>query len=561
MATKKINPIQEFKNIALKDIDADINQPRKFFDEHSLSELAVSVKANGVLQPIMVRPKGKRYLLVYGERRFKAAAIAALKEIPAIVRELTDAEALDMQITENLQRKDVHPMEEAVAFKRLLDTLTIEDIALKVGKSESFVAKRLKLTDLVEDAQQIFFLDKISISQAIKLARLEASVQEEILKEMLPQNWKKLENFNLKYGVEYFFSQKTSNLNSAIFKLNDKKLYPEAGACTKCPFNSSNSPLLFDDGDNDKICTKDSCFNTKTLRQQKLDLEKFASDPTTIVVLTSNYLTTEDKSKVAMAKEMGINILHNKDFFIFEKPDAILDFDNWKEEIYYEDEDETEEDVKRQYDEYVEELKEEWNNYEKELASNDIISAVDILSHKDVKIKIRASAKRIVDSGTGNADDIATKEEIEKIKAREERAKELDAEKVWLNIIELAKADEAGLLKNIAELSIAEIKAFVKAVDNTTNYTYRKHIEKIFKDEQRINGSSLYSLCRLLILDKLIKNHGSHLTSDDNKIAYNFIKNILPQEVTKIELDQEGITAARQERVAKRIKALEEKLN
>lgn len=136
----------QFQQIPLKDITPDPNQPRKFYDEQSMQDLTDSVRESGVLQPILVRKKakGKGYLLVCGERRYRASvavqtAFKTRDTIPAVIRELSDEEALQLQIVENLQRKDVHPMEEAVGFKSFIE-----------GKNWSFeeIAKRcfLKLT-------------------------------------------------------------------------------------------------------------------------------------------------------------------------------------------------------------------------------------------------------------------------------------------------------------------------------------------------------------------------------------------------------------------------------
>ncbi|MBK7885509.1 MAG: ParB/RepB/Spo0J family partition protein [Chitinophagaceae bacterium] len=101
-----------------------------------MTELVESIKTNGVLQPILVRPKGKGYMLVCGERRYRATKEAGLTEVPAVIREMTDDEALEAQIIENLQRKDVHPMEEAVAFNSLIENkkYSVIEVAARVGK-------------------------------------------------------------------------------------------------------------------------------------------------------------------------------------------------------------------------------------------------------------------------------------------------------------------------------------------------------------------------------------------------------------------------------------------
>jgi ParB family chromosome partitioning protein len=106
----------DFKTIPLSEIHPDKNQPRKFINDISLKELTESVKLKGVIQPIMVRPNKTGYILVCGERRVKASVAAGLKDVPAVVRNLTDEEALEIQFIENIQRDDVHPMDEASTF-------------------------------------------------------------------------------------------------------------------------------------------------------------------------------------------------------------------------------------------------------------------------------------------------------------------------------------------------------------------------------------------------------------------------------------------------------------
>ena len=583
MATKTTTPTVDFKNISIKDIEADINQPRKFFDEHSLAELAASVKANSVLQPIMVRPNGKKFLLVYGERRFKAALVIGLKEIPAIIRELSDAEALDIQITENLQRKDVHPMEEAVAFKRLLDAFTIEDIALKVGKSESFVAKRIQLTELVEDAQQIFFLDKITISEAVRLARLEPETQQEILNEILPNDWKEDNDFVLgNYGrsIGRYIENKQFDLSDAIFDISEKSLYKEAGACVGCKFNSASTPLLFDEQDGgDKICSKPSCFQTKTDRQEKMNLESLASDPTKIVFCPHRHLTDDAKRKVDIAKEMGINVLDRNDCEVISMPDEILFFDKWKEEKYYEDEDDAEEDIQKQYNEYVDELKEEYKKYEELVAAGDVINAVDVFTQKEVTIRITATAKNEVTAATGNAGHNATKDEIYKIKSREQRAKELDAEKVQLQVNELLKkstefTDPKHKPKGL-HLSQTEIVGAIIALFDAGSYTFRKYVAKLYDFGDHYNPSAkdvenllksgvtefaINDLLRHFMIDKLDKPMGNRFINGNALMIHELAKEQHPLQVKKIELEQQEIAESRGERVAKRIKALEDKL-
>lgn len=144
------------------------DQPRKSFDETQLSELSDSIKQNGVLQPILVRKKGDKYEIVAGERRYQASKLAGLKEIPAIVREIDDAEVFQLALIENLQRSDLTPIEEARGYRQLLDTkgLTQEGLAKILSKSRSAIANTLRLMDLPQEVQDMMEEGQITAGHA-----------------------------------------------------------------------------------------------------------------------------------------------------------------------------------------------------------------------------------------------------------------------------------------------------------------------------------------------------------------------------------------------------------
>lgn len=167
-----------FADLPLKSIAESPTNPRKHFGD--LRELAESIAKKGVLQPILVRPKGKGYELVAGHRRLRAAAAAGLDVVPAMVREMTDEEVLEAQLIENCQRSDIHAMEEAEGYRRLMASKTGYDaarIAEKVGKSVAYVYDRLKLLSLTPAAQALFLDGKIAAGHAIILARLSPADQ------------------------------------------------------------------------------------------------------------------------------------------------------------------------------------------------------------------------------------------------------------------------------------------------------------------------------------------------------------------------------------------------
>lgn len=158
------NNENEVVYLYLDDIIPNRFQPRQVFDEKALKELAVSIKEHGVIQPIIVRNIGNKYEIIAGERRYKASALAGLTKIPAIVRNLDDKESSKVALLENLQRKNLNPIEEARTYQKILelDQMTQEELAKTMGKSQSAVANKLRLLSLSDDVQDALLKEKIS---------------------------------------------------------------------------------------------------------------------------------------------------------------------------------------------------------------------------------------------------------------------------------------------------------------------------------------------------------------------------------------------------------------
>ncbi len=155
---------EEYLEIDLDLIEPNSEQPRTRFEEEGLNDLAQSIKVNGIVQPIVVRRRGGRYELVAGERRWRASQKAGLQKIPAIIKEIADDKLLELALIENIQRQELNAIEEARAYKNLVEKigLTQEMIAERVGKNRTVVTTCLRLLKLPEDIQQLVELDKIS---------------------------------------------------------------------------------------------------------------------------------------------------------------------------------------------------------------------------------------------------------------------------------------------------------------------------------------------------------------------------------------------------------------
>lgn len=168
-------PKEEIKKIPLDELRSNPYQPRQNFDETALKELAASIKEHGVFQPIIIKKSIKGYEIIAGERRVKASKLAGLKDIPAIIRDFSDSEMMEIALLENLQRENLNSIEEATAYKKLLENLNLtqEKLAERLGKSRSHITNMLGLLTLPENVQSLIGSKKISMGHARVLSKLE----------------------------------------------------------------------------------------------------------------------------------------------------------------------------------------------------------------------------------------------------------------------------------------------------------------------------------------------------------------------------------------------------
>ena len=169
LSDTEIADSDSIKMIKVRDIEPNKNQPRKTFDKEKLEILSSSIAAHGIVQPILVKPNiNGTYMIVAGERRWRAAKLAKIKEVPCVIRELDEPAVMEIALIENLQREDLNPIEEAEGYRRLMETceLTQEEVAEKVGRSRSAVANSLRLNNLSERVKQMVIDGKLSQGHA-----------------------------------------------------------------------------------------------------------------------------------------------------------------------------------------------------------------------------------------------------------------------------------------------------------------------------------------------------------------------------------------------------------
>ncbi|HET6646351.1 MAG TPA: ParB/RepB/Spo0J family partition protein [Pyrinomonadaceae bacterium] len=168
LSADQTSKADEQNEIAIESIVPSSMQPRTRFDEGPLQDLANSIKANGVVQPLLVRQKGREYELIAGERRWRAAQLAGLTHVPVVVRDVPDEKVLELALIENIQREDLNPIEEAQAYRRLIDSigLTQESLAERVGRDRSYITNFLRLLRLPQDLQHLIEEGKLSTGHA-----------------------------------------------------------------------------------------------------------------------------------------------------------------------------------------------------------------------------------------------------------------------------------------------------------------------------------------------------------------------------------------------------------
>lgn len=192
--------VSELRQIKLTEIAADPDQPRRHFDEVALTELSVSIATHGILQPIVVTPSKGGYMIVAGERRYRAALMAGLNKVPALVRTLSAQHKLELSLIENLQRRDLNVLETATAYLKLRDqfNLTLDQIGERVGgKSVSAISNTLRLLRLPESVRAALIEGKMREGQARPLVNLDPEVIEAILPQILREEWsaRRIEQF------------------------------------------------------------------------------------------------------------------------------------------------------------------------------------------------------------------------------------------------------------------------------------------------------------------------------------------------------------------------------
>ena len=271
------------QSVPVLSIARSLTNQRKHFDPAKLQELADSIKATGVLQPILIRPlpvdrikdemawaraekrEPAQYELVCGERRWRASQLAEVLEIPAVIRPLSDAQALKAQVIENLQRADITELEEAEGYEKLMESQSInaDQLGAEVGKSRSYIYGRLKLLDLCEKAREALRTGDIDYSKGLLIARIpDESLQLKALAYCAQKNYAG-DPIGYRACAEHVQQNYMLKLSGAPFKITDAELLPRAGSCKECPKRTGAQADLYHDVASADVCTDPKCYHDK----------------------------------------------------------------------------------------------------------------------------------------------------------------------------------------------------------------------------------------------------------------------------------------------------------
>jgi ParB/RepB/Spo0J family partition protein len=514
--------MEQFKELKLNELLVSTSNPRTEFEQISLNELAESIKRHGVLQPIIVRihpTVNKKYEIACGERRYRASKIAGKKSIPVSIRDIDDDQMFEIQIIENLERKDVHPMDEAIAFKKMLDSgkYTIEDISAKVAKPLTFVSQRLKLNDLISELKEDFLKGEFGVSHAILLARVNEEKQKEIFEGSKDQ-WS--DGYGTLKELKRELDDENNNLDNAFFDISDNELYKEAGTCLSCLKCSKANSVLFPEY-SENLCFDIKCFKTKTILAKEFTINSIIRDNPDIIIVC-RHPDNHTSPLISFCESIGKNVLSG------------------------------------------------WNSYSN--IDDDIeegIKAFNISSMELVKIKLNSNVteKSISDP------DYEVNNNILKIQERADRALELDREKIYKNAIEtiIDKEENFPVLFSTAELSLTEKVALCTILIgyNEENllieqfgidrFDYRK--DKFEFLNKNLTDGILAQIIRMFIKRELVsETYSDYVKYEEPKTYLKILNEYFPMEIKAITDNQNEIASKRIERANSRINDLKETL-
>jgi ParB family transcriptional regulator, chromosome partitioning protein len=579
--THSADQIDTFKNISIDEIDYSPLNYRKHFSRQDLDNFAAELLQHGIISPLTVRKMlSGRFELVAGERRLRAARIARLKEVPAIIKTLSDEEVVEIQLAENIQRENPHPMHEAQAIGQMQKSgKNIDEIAARLGKSRQFVYGRIKLLSLIEPFQEMFLADKITLQQAIEIAGISTESQQDFFDDDC-RDWKSIEDFFI-HDLQYALRSYKYDLKNAPFNTKDKKLVPEAGACNACPSNTATLKSLFPEYAKQAICSNKECYHKKCTAHVVNELLKmieehapkallFHGQPSPMMEqILSLVPATHDLPKLDYYEVTILSVPEAPD-----KEDFTNDWEN--------DESEFDEEG---YLQAMEEYRADMEAYQMEIEAGNFSNAI-LVTNREIQVvffspekppqfgfknKSTVTAKEVQAAiKTGTATKELLEAEIERIQEREKRAQELDRDKVQLQIHEIF-SEQVGNLQNHSDLTEADCTAARMVIYQSLDYTTRSIVdaalfeggenefephEEVYESLKALTEQQYAYLIRMSVLGKSESKLPNH---ESGRCLYS-IAEAAGVDIKSIEEIQLEKATSRSEKQLEKIDALEKKI-
>ena len=566
---KKSKALQ-IQNLPLGKIKPDPEQPRKTFNEDALKQLSESIEKHGVLQPITVRQLNDHYVIVMGERRYRASNLAGKKTIPCIVRTYKNNDVLEVQIIENLQRQDVEPTEEAEAIAYLSEKYAPTEIAKRLGRTDNFIRQRLKLAGLIDGFKHFVRNGEMTISLGVGVALFEPEEQLMMLETMG-------EDFNA-HQINRMIKDQTYDLEKASFDVADKKLVPKAGSCVECPFNAANQGNLF--GEGQMVCTKAACYETKKNKSFLNLIEKSKKENILMIPEIRKYWADDKNNQliISQLEKNGLKVYLLDDAEIIENPiEPTIEAIKKEYQHYDYSEDELKAEFEKALQNYKEAL-EEYNSANENGFTNGILFHPKTYRNKEVFVKIVEKSKN--DSTEYSAPlanrkmaDCTPEEQIVKINEREIRKKHIENNKQFEEVVEMIRETEyinskktlstdemvafsISLFENNVDY-MSQQKYFSKFLGNTSKMTKVKMVENFKKNFKK---EIFHKLIRYMLTKQVHFGESNHVNNLTNISFYNAMQGYYKSKIADIEKEYAEKRDKREVRLKERITVLEKKI-
>lgn len=562
--------MQQIQYIKINQLHESSMNPRKEYDQDGIDQLAESIRQVGILQPIIARlntsVKKKTipiYEVICGARRLAAAGCADLTEVPVIVRELTDEDAFDLMITENLQRKGVSPLEEALAFQSLIDKGKYDHYSLsdRFGKSVTYIRQRIKLNDLIQEFKELLRHDVITVSHAFEISKLEAVYQSELFKDDFEDRaryWSCPTVKQLKDRIERRF---TLELKKATFKLEDITLNTAAGSCTDCPKNTGSSASLFPDENGH--CLDRICFTNKTAIHLAREVERIQNEEPEVIIGIPEYVYGEEEKQAQKLKEKGVPVVEISwkngfsEVIEPEMPD--------KPEVDYETPEDYEE-AMEEYNSDLEDYEENLKEYQEKVASGrlrKVFMAVGNEKGKTLLFELNGKAATKVDAATGA--EISRLDQIKELQEKDKRNAEIAFEKTYLDARKILENKSYVFLDH--ELTPTEWQAVYVVLLN--NIAYGSGLKEeinpnrngMFQNKDlaiiasKLSINQINRLFREFLVNKLATTSPNYQKSEANAFIH-IMSEYFPDLMKEIELKHQGVYLKRKESIGNKIDEL-----